>query len=520
MAVHGMYCPMQFSLSPLKFSLLGQVGIGYQIPSDAIDPTADDIYPIAYLSATDSTCIVNPTVVDYEDAPKYFYLQFDLHTGDDGESPILYGTILHKEGTRLTNEPQWVDFSGAVSSITEHVTEPAQVGITEVQITLDRALLDNLYPEWEDYLGQFYFVRLWLGWDNELALRFEGYIYDLPEDLRAWGDQSPTLVCRDALMLALRPAALVDFRYTALDCLAMMYGGDIPGYQAVRYLLANVWNEDWVNLLVLGDTIIWPDSHWNLVSGLPWRRGLSPRTGQLGFYWPPPWGQHLHDWLQEIAEYDICMLYLRPRQYTEGWQITPHYVDYNEFRQPKYSGHLWNEYQCYTRVSGSTSAGAPEAADEWELNHLIFRGRVDRRQAEAFNVVEVWAMLEGETFPLPNKSFYQEAPYLHDPTSPYYIPWQQVLMPEKEPAYVLEDIAQAVGVGLCRRFFYRAPVHFRFDTLGQPYWWWGDVIELMDETGPLPAGHRMRIVSMESRLDCKEALSYTTTVELCEEPAT
>ncbi len=525
LSIHGDNVSCQFAVQGVDFEAAGWVSERYVIYPRGADVEAASCRPLGYVAVGEPGASLTVAADDLPAEPgarpvKLITCTIQKQAGSACRaSPFLSGYSIQQAGEWSDVVQTWVDISNGVIRISESSFEPSVLGTAEFVVDLDVALLDEFYPDWRDNVKMTVPIRIWVGWDDEIVPRLDGYVYGLSPTVAAYNEQSVRLICRDPMMRLQSPVGEIDFQYSPLDCYAVHLGRAAFGWEAVQGVMRTALGDTLADSLY----VAWPTDHHDLYAALPFTEGAS--VASEGFFWAPKWGREsLYDWLSKVAIYDGSLLYIRPAkvafagEWTGEWTNVLFYVGINEFRKAEYEDVLWSTHYCYDALydsAGVIQLGgsiAVEGETETQYNSHIKRVEAQWRLQEAINIVEVW--VRDQKAPYPVGVFYKEDLDIGDPTAPNYIGWEQKLIYEiTQPLPKL--ISQAIGTGLGNRFFGRRPVRATYKTLGQPDWWWGDrVIPSGDQIGI--EEDVLRIWKLDSVLDC-DALTYETNVTVIEE---
>ncbi len=525
LSIHGDNISAQFSVQGIDFLAGGWVSERYRIYPRGQDIVASSAKAFGYVPVDEPGSGLFVAVDDLPTEPlarplKLVTCTIVKEAGNECRaSPMLTGYSIQQPGEWLDAVQTFVDISNSVTRISESSIEPSAIGTAEFVVDLDVALLDKFYPDWRDNVKMTVPVRVWMGWDDEIVPRLDGYVYEMKSTVSAYNDQRIQLICRDPMMRTQVPVGVIDFQYSPLDCYAVHLERTAFGWEAVQGILRTALGDTLADSLYLA----WPADHHDLYGALPYTRG-GMISGAGTFFWAPEWGrEYLYDWLSKVALYDGSLLYIRPTkvgfagEWTGEWTNVLFYVGWNEFRKPEYEGIIWNTHYCYDAlyVAGVKQLGgsvAVEGETEIQYDSHIKHIEAQWRLREAINIIEVWA--RDSKAPYPIAVYYDEDPKIGNPAAPNYVGWEQKLIYEVSST-LPERIGRAIGVGLGQRFFNRRPIRPAYKTLGQPDWWWGDIV--------IPSGNQigiegdvLRIWKLNSIIDC-DALTYETTVTLVEE---
>jgi hypothetical protein len=234
------------------------------------------------------------------------------------KTPFVYGVILKSGGASLRQTQDGIDIKPALSRAVEEFNDPLITPGPTWTLELNREMLGacktasgaTVGAGWTNYVAQYHPAQIVVrtrytdGSVGAEVQRFFGFIWrDSDHGEGAPNKRTLRLDLRDFTVRSQRPAGLVDGRFAPLEWVAgqnaMAYPGGIKGIygsDAIRYMLETS----------LGPTIadameVYYDADPpTLLDWRTWTYDFPPS----GFWFPPPYGEFVGDWIKKIADGD------------------------------------------------------------------------------------------------------------------------------------------------------------------------------------------------------------------------
>lgn len=313
-------------------------------------------------------------------------------TSSGTETPIISAALMDFPPSEAAAAEDPFDITAAIENTLDYESfEPGITDTAQISFKTSRVRLAQLDANWADYVKQFAPITVDVRWryrddvtcaistDATFTRLFEGYIINPDMATLGTNDEPMTIVARDPVIRFMPPAAFIDGTYTPLDWLFLQNGGKaLYGGDCIKYLIGRELGVD-VGELLNGDgnALKYFSSHYPLM-GSDNRAGyfiaIKPPT-QAGFQLPPPFGQNMIDWFNQIRGYDQAVFY---------WGWTPDSPD----------GRPCFVYGRIPQILASLGATAIEIPDK-EYNvgdsNVLFSDATVRFLSETtYNEVVVW----------------------------------------------------------------------------------------------------------------------------------
>lgn len=321
----------------------------------------------------------------------------------------------------------WSEPTGGSLDITRCVTgnvhyttgsPGVQMSMT-AQVPVSRILLDALAQEnsvtWQTYAGQYCPIDIATRWRCEDDVSgavtytpwqyvFDGYIMNDTKGSAYVNDAAMTLDCRDMITARLtHPAAIIDARTPAMDCLWMRGANEVPpvlkfyGADGVYWLLRHFLSEHEADLLNgVGPTGLdfFPPNWYPLLSKDHDKGGYFPllngNNSTTGFNIKAPWGQDARQYILTLATPDSAVFFM-------GYN--PAQPNANDGKPYPIYGRLRSYLQAWNAIPPVllpdtiyTAAGdANIVIDSIQVSHIPNKG---------YNAFQVWSSIgENDMFP-------------------------------------------------------------------------------------------------------------------------
>lgn len=307
--------------------------------------------------------------------------------------------------------------------------------------------------------------RLSDGTSTRTYRRFDGWIWSRnPELSGAPASRTADVELRDHTARLMRPAAVVDERFTPLDMLLYQQAqqakaGGRPalyGWQCVQYMLETLLGP---NIAATMEHYM-PDDWYSL---LDYRIvvGDMPSGGLL---FPPPWGQSVWDWIQRICDIDFAVFFFGGSMAGAN-RLAPIYGNYFEIVRAAPTHTLYdidtNEPLAGMQINQATEADVNRVL-VW--GHFPSASQAYRDIIPAIGLISAEARIE-DSSPIPEQNISRT--------------WERTLVKEGTQFW-LPRIAQVIAHLTLRLYLGVEVARYSVHTRGIEDLWWGQKVRIAD----------------------------------------
>lgn len=400
-----------------------------------------------------------------------------LAANADGiDTPFVSKVTARFKPVWVNPSPAPLDVRFACRRLSVSLGAPPNVAGSEATVELDQTELDRVAPGWKQYAGLWCPIEISLRrMGAAYSLCVSGYIFKAPISASASGARTVTLTVRDPIVRLQKVGevfnALVDHRYLPLDLLfaeqiaAMTpaaqpadvgvltgnggYGTDgKPMSQTAGLYIGQAVKE--ILRIALGDSVAeslngngdptkflpqgWPPllTSSNDVGG--WMQmdaisGDAPPVAGGGWLFPPPFGDDVLSWINDLAKRDHCVFYF-------GWP-------------PGYEGQapvaIYGRQSEILRQSNTPLWTLKDVAVNGDYSRLMQNVNVEKRPERDLNRVVVWGKEEPSLAGLLPSMRIAEFNLPASSASAAWRSWERTLL-VRDPAAFLG--AESIGAGI------------------------------------------------------------------------